>query len=267
MKKILFFLLLAPVLSGCVLKPLESQDHPAANCDNIDRAVNVVYEDDDVIVVNKKAGVPAFYSDGKKGESVAELLRVRAGCGNLSAKTQWFYRVDTLDRGAQGLILFAKNKKAQQFLLQQSRDGNIEKRYFAVVEGIVAKDGGVINAPVDKDPADKSGRKMKTVKKGTGQDAATGYTVVRRLKNATYLDVSERTRRRHQVRAHLASAGHPVFGDAMYGATFSGGFSDGLAMQAYFLRFKRPFSNEILELQLTPADRLAQAVDFAQGRP
>ena len=267
MKKILSFLLLVPVLAGCVLKPLESQDRPAASCDNIDRVINVVYEDDDVIVVNKQAGVSAFYSGEKKDEPVAELLRVRAGCRDLSAETQWFYRVDALDRGAQGLILFAKNKKAQQFLLRQSRDGNIEKRYFTIVEGVVKKDGGVINAPVDKDPADKTGRKMKTVKKGTGQDAATGYTVMRRLKNATYLDVSERTRRRHQVRAHLASVGHPVFGDAAYGATFSGGFSGGLAMQAYFLRFKRPFSNEILELQLTPADRLAQAVDFAQSRP
>lgn len=266
MKKRLLLVFLASVLSGCVLKPLDSQDQSAAGCDDIGNAVNVVYEDDDVVVVNKKAGVSAFSNDGTKGASVAELLQIRAGCRDASAKEQRFYDVDALDRDAQGLILFAKNKQARQFLLQQSRDGNIEKKYFAVVEGVTEKDGGVINAPVDKDPADKSGRKMKVVKKGRGQDAATGYTVVRRLKNATYLDVSERTRRRHQVRAHLASVGHPVFGDAVYGAAFSGGFSDGLAMQAYFLRFKRPFSNEILELQLTPADRLAQAVDFAQSR-
>ena len=89
MKKILSFLLLVPVLAGCVLKPLESQDRPAASCDNIDRVINVVYEDDDVIVVNKQAGVSAFYSGEKKDESVAELLRVRAGCRDLSAETKW----------------------------------------------------------------------------------------------------------------------------------------------------------------------------------
>ncbi len=264
MKKFLFsFVFLA--LFGCALFQPEKNEPYRTSCENIDKRVKIVYEDENLIIVNKPAGVLSVSNRGRKEEAMLNLLRTKSACMSANKKPKWFYIVHRLDRNTQGLLIFAKNEKAQKYMKDQFAERKVEKRYRTVVEGVLEQDQGVIDKPVEKYEF-KPVHKMRVVEPGKGRKAVTEYKVIKRLPDATYVDVQTRTGRQHQIRVHFDSIGHPVFSDRLYGATYSRSFLKNHLLQAYYLKFKKPFSNEILELQLSPSDKILEAIDFAQQR-
>lgn len=258
-----FFSLLFLTLSGCALFSSPAEEFQPTSCANIDKRVKIVYEDDDLLIVNKPAGIISVTNQNRKEESMLDLLRIKSACVSPDKKPKWYYKVHRLDRNTQGLMIFAKNEKAQKYMLDQFADRKVEKRYRTVVEGVISQDKGTINKPITDAQAEPV-HKMKIAAPGEGLASVTEYTVIKRLPNATYVDVRTRTGRQHQVRLHLASIGHPVFSDRLYGATYTTEFLKNHLLQAYYLKFKKPFSNEILELELSPSDKILEAIDFAE---
>jgi 23S rRNA pseudouridine1911/1915/1917 synthase len=175
--------------------------------------LDIVYEDDDLLVVNKSAGLVVHPAAGhRRGTLVNALLDHCPDIPGIGGCLRPGI-VHRLDKDTSGLLLVSKTDLAHQGLAAQLKTRLIKRRYLALVHGEVRPDRGLIDAPLGRDPRD---RKRIAVVDG-GREARTHYRVRERLPGYTLLDVELETGRTHQIRVHLAYAGHPVAGDPVYG--------------------------------------------------
>ena len=178
--------------------------------------LEVLFEDDDLIVVNKPAGMPTHPSNGhESGTLVNALLHHCAGSLSGVGGVVRPGIVHRLDMDTSGCIVAAKNDAAHLGLAEQFKDREVDKRYHAIVTGRMANDEGEIDAPIARHPVH---RKLMAVQPGASRNARTGWRVLERLAKCTLVEAMLFTGRTHQIRVHFKHVGFPLIGDAMYGA-------------------------------------------------
>lgn len=206
--------------------------------------IKTLYEDDNLLVTDK----PAFMDFDSYVEHVAAYLKRIKGKG--------FYpyvgQIHRLDRETSGILLFTKKKQANT-LADQFRERSVKKFYFAVVQGRVEKEQGTIRERLEKGKFE-GGKKARTVKGEEGKEAVTEYMVTERYENATVLRVLLGTGRTHQIRVHMASIGHPVIGDKLYGGENTK-LINRQALHAWRVEFTHPVTRKKMKFEAPiPAD-------------
>lgn len=229
-------------------KPFVSSARPRSSL-----PLDVVYEDQDLLVVNKAAGMVVHPAPGHVDDTLVNALLAHypdlQGVEGLRPGI-----VHRLDKDTSGLILVAKNARTQAALIEEMKRRQIIKRYLALVEGVVSLDQGSIDAPIGRDPHH---RQQMAITSAGSREARTHFRVLRRFNRHTLLLLQLETGRTHQIRVHLKAIGHPVVGDPIYG---SGNTHSHHGLQRQFLHasqliFTHPTTGEKLELEAPlPAD-------------
>ena len=211
-----------------------------------DIPLDVVYEDDDVIVVNKPVGMVVHPAPGHSGGTLVNALLHHCG-GSLSGVGGELRPgiVHRIDRDTSGLIIAAKNDFAHQALSLQLQDHSLSRIYEAVVIGNLREDRGTVDAPIGRCPSDR--KKMAVVRQG-GKNAVTHWEVLERFPGYTHVRCRLETGRTHQIRVHMAYMGHPLYGDTVYGAKKPAPGMTGQCLHAVGLTFRHPRTGEAVTL-------------------
>jgi len=219
-----------------------------------DMPLNILYEDDDLLVVDKPAGLPVHPAPGPPRHTLVNaLLSHFPHLADISDSLRPGI-VHRLDKDTSGVMLVAKNSRAQADLVEQFKTHSVTKAYLVLVKGHLTPENGIIEAAIGRDPRN---RKRMAVVAG-GREASTEYQVVKYIGDYTFLEVRPQTGRTHQIRVHLAAIGFPVVGDKVYGVKSP--FLSRQFMHACRLGFSLPSSGEHIEFKSElPAD-LEQAL-------
>ena len=210
-----------------------------------DIPLDVVYEDDDVIVVNKPSGLVVHPAPGHSDGTLVNALLYH--CGASLSGVGGALRpgiVHRIDRDTSGLIIAAKNDFAHQFLSAQLADHTLARTYECIVVGNLREDSGTVDAPIARDSRD---RKRMAVVNG-GRRAVTHWTVLARYPGYTHVQCRLETGRTHQIRVHMAYLGHPILGDTVYGAKKPVPGLTGQCLHAVGLQFIHPRTKELVSL-------------------
>ena len=209
--------------------------------------LDVIYEDDDVIVVNKPVGLVVHPAPGHPDGTLVNALLYH--CGTSLSGINGELRpgiVHRIDRDTSGLIVAAKNDRAHLALAAQLQDHSLARVYEAVAVGGFREDCGTVDAPIGRHPVD---RKKMAVDRKNGREAVTHWSVLARYPGYTHVECRLETGRTHQIRVHLASIGHPQLGDTVYGSKKPWPGLAGQCLHARRLRFVHPSTGEPLELE------------------
>ena len=212
-----------------------------------DIPLDVVYEDGDLIVINKPVGLVVHPAPGHPDGTLVNALLYH--CGTSLSGINGELRpgiVHRIDRDTSGLIIAAKNDRAHLALAAQLQDHSLARTYEAVAVGGLRKDSGTVDAPIGRHPVD---RKKMAVDRKNGREAITHWTVLARYPGYTHVECRLETGRTHQIRVHLASIGHPLLGDTVYGAKKPVPGLAGQCLHARRLRFVHPATGEPVELE------------------
>ncbi len=215
---------------------IEAQDIP----------IEIVYEDNDIIVVNKPKGLVVHPANGNPdGTLVNAILNI---CGDSLSGIGGEKRpgiVHRLDKDTSGLLIVAKNDKAHLNMSEQIKDRKVVKKYVALVKGVIEEDEATINMPIGRS---KSDRKKMAVDK-QGKEAVTHFKVIKRYNKYTLLDIKIDTGRTHQIRVHMAEIGHPVVGDEVYSNGKNEFGVKGQMLHAKSLDFCHPITGKKLHFE------------------
>ena len=224
--------------------------------------LDIIYEDENMLVVNKPSGMLTHPTSLERENTLVNALLYKYG-DNLSDINGEFRRgiLHRLDRNTSGLLMVAKNNNAHEFLAEQIKSHSVTKKYRAIVKGVIDKDEFEINEPIDRNP--KQPHKMMVSPEG--KPSRTIVKVIERFKDATYVELTLITGRTHQIRVHMKSINHPVYNDSLYGAGCGKVKTEEQVLQSYFLRFTKPFGDEIIELQIEPDEKLKKVLKYLRS--
>ena len=204
-----------------------------------DIAVEVLYEDPDMAVINKPAGLSVYPAPGHASHTLVNALLKRfpdLACFGDSPRPGIVHR---LDKDTSGLIVVARNERTRLELVNQFKSRSVKKAYIVLVKGKLEPEKGAIDAPIGRDPANR--KRMAVVTRG--RVARTDYRVLHHYKSCTLAEVRIQTGRTHQIRVHMAAIGHPVVGDKTYGRT---SISSGRQfLNACYLELTLPHSGQV----------------------
>lgn len=227
--------------------PDEESHFPAENI-----PLNIVFEDDDLMVINKQPGLVVHPTKGHPAGTVANALTYYME----ETGRKWKIRfVNRLDMDTSGLLLVAKNSYCQNHITNQMRNHLIKKKYISIVKGVITEEQGKIDLPIGRpDPED--------VRRGVMEDGApsvTHYKVIERLKDHTVVELILETGRTHQIRVHMSYIGHPVLGDHLYGGE-NVLLIERQALHAACLEFIHPISGETVKYEAPLPEDMKSAI-------
>ncbi len=212
-----------------------------------DIKLDIVYEDNHLIVVNKPQGMVVHPAAGNyTGTLVNALIQ---HCGDSLSQINGVVRpgiVHRIDKDTSGLLLVAKDNKTHIGLSAQIKEHSLTRKYIAIVYANIKADSGTIDAPIGRHP---SSRKKMCITDKNSRNAVTHYTVLQRFGNYTFIECKLETGRTHQIRVHMASIGHPILGDKVYGMKKEKYNLAGQLLHAKLLGFVHPITNEYMEFE------------------
>lgn len=228
-----------------------------------DIPLDIVYEDENMIVVNKPSGMLTHPTAIERTNTLVNALLYKYE-NNLSGINGEFRRgiLHRLDRNTSGLLMIAKNNKTHEFLAEQIKKHLITKKYRAVVKGNYIKDEDKIYLPIGRN----LNQPHKMAVREDGKPSTTLVKVLKRYNEATYLELTLITGRTHQIRVHLSHMKHPVYNDTLYGAGNGKVKTEEQVLQSFCLRFTKPFSNEIIELEIEPDEKIKKVLNYFENR-
>ena len=199
--------------------------------------LDIVYEDDDLIVVNKPKGLVVHPGAGNEEHTLANALKFHSE--NLSSLNGEFRPgiVHRIDKDTAGLLIVAKNDAAHAFLSNQLVDHTLGRKYYALVLGVIPENEGKIIAPIGRD---QKFRQKMAVDLLRGKEAETDFKVIERFADSTLVECSLKTGRTHQIRVHMAYINHPVIGDPVYGKGNRKMYDEGQLLFAHEIHFVHP---------------------------
>ena len=227
------------VISVSVPEPEEVNIQPE------DIPLDILYEDEDLIVVNKPKDMVVHPSAGHYSHTLVNALMFH--CRNELSGINGVMRpgiVHRIDRNTTGSLLVCKNDFTHNHIAEQLKEHSINRRYRAIVHGVLKEDDGVVDAPIGRHPTD---RKKMAVNYKNGKSAVTHYHVCQRFSNFTYIECQLETGRTHQIRVHMKSIGHPILGDDVYGPAKCPYHLEGQTLHAMILGFIHPRKNSYME--------------------
>ncbi len=212
-----------------------------------DIPLDIVYEDDDVLVVNKPRGMVVHPAQGNYNGTLVNAIMYH--CGDRLSSINGVIRpgiVHRIDKDTSGLLVIAKNDKAHESLSEQLRVHSINRRYVALVYDNIREDEGTVDLPIGRDPAN---RLKKRVNGENPKNAVTHYEVLERFGKYTLLRLKLETGRTHQIRVHMSYMKHPIVGDPLYGPAKQPAFLNGQMLHAMILGFVHPSTGEYMEFR------------------
>lgn len=221
--------------------------------------LDVVWEDENMLVVNKQSGMLTHPTPLETSGTLVNALLYKYG-ENLSDLNGEFRRgiVHRLDRNTSGLLMIAKNNKTHEYLAQMIKEHNMTKKYHAVLKGVYPLDEDIINEPIGRHKT----KPHKMTVTPDGKPSITELKVIERYKEATYVELNLITGRTHQIRVHTSFKHHPVYNDTLYGAGQGKVKTDEQVLQSFYLKFAKPFSSDIIELEIEPDEKLAKVLSY-----
>ncbi len=207
--------------------------------------LDIVYEDDDLLVVNKASGMVVHPAPGHYSGTLVNALLYKFNLSNGDSERPGI--VHRLDKDTSGLMLVAKNDKTHEALSKMIANKEVERHYLAIVDGVIKHDTGTIDAPIGRDP---NNRQKMAVTDVHGKDSITHFKVLETFSNHTLVECVLETGRTHQIRVHMAYIGYPVFNDSMYGRGKSTEF--GQFLHSKCIKFKHPSTGKELFFEVDP---------------
>lgn len=228
-----------------------------------DIPVPVIYEDNDIIVVNKPKGMVVHPANGNPDGTLVNAIL--AMCKDSLSGIGGEIRpgiVHRLDKDTSGLLIVAKNDEAHIKMSKQIQDRKVTKKYIALVRGVISENEATINLPIARSTKD---RKKMAVDKN-GKDAVTHFKVLKRYDNYTLLELKIDTGRTHQIRVHMSYIGHPVVGDSVYSNGKNEFGAEGQMLHARYLEFKHPITEEKLKLEAPIPEYFEEVLEQLKNR-
>lgn len=202
--------------------------------------LDITFEDDHLLVINKKAGMSTIPSREHPSGTLANAV---IGYYIRNGHQATFHAVNRLDKDTSGLLIVAKHRLAHDRLSKLQKEGELKRYYTAIVSGCIERDTGVINAPIGRDPTSIIARTVRE----DGKHALTHFRVIKRSFEETLVEMKLETGRTHQIRVHFSYIGHPLLGDDLYGGTREQ--ISRQALHCHRIKFQHPFENKVLTIK------------------
>ncbi len=228
-----------------------------------DIALNIIYEDDDILVINKPKDMLTHPTNKETTGTLVNALLYKYGYEGLSDINGVMRPgiIHRLDRNTSGLLMIAKNNKAHKFLEEQIKTKTAKRQYLAVVHGNFEQKEGIINLPVGRNPVKPE--KMAVIE--NGKPSITHYKVLEEFNNYSFIELTLETGRTHQIRVHMAYIGHPVLNDSLYSKIPFKVKTQEQVLQAYKLKFTAMKNNDIIELEIKPDNDIEKVLKFLRS--
>lgn len=229
-----------------------------------DIKLDIIYEDENMLVVNKPSGMLTHPTTTERENTLVNALLFKYG-ENLSDINGELRRgiLHRLDRNTSGLLMVAKNNETHEFLANQLKERTAVKKYLAIVKGVIKDDFGSIDVPIGRHPKLP---KMAVIKdgQGIGKESLTEFKVLNRFNNATLLELDLKTGRTHQIRVHLSYIKHPIVNDSLYGGGNFKVKTQEQVLQSYKLAFTKPFSSDTIELEIKLDEKVKKVLTYLE---